>query len=116
MNVYKYSYKSKEVNILVHRVNLVLTRSEPCDATPAELERSRLLRHLAEHKTHKAKFDYTHAVRLRGKPASQRHASSMGTMQTKYTSITTLKTLQQKLSKIRYNPLCKAWTDRGSVV
>jgi hypothetical protein len=32
---------------------MVLTRSEPCDATPAELEISRLHRNLAENKTHK---------------------------------------------------------------
>lgn len=51
-------------------------------------------------------------MRLRGKLASQRHASSMGTIEASQLT----NTVQQKLSKIRHNLLHKAWTDRANIV
>jgi hypothetical protein len=97
MHVYKYAFTSKEV--IGSQSKSVLTRSEPCDATPAELERSRLLRHLAGNKRHKTKIYYTQAARLRSKLASPTTRLLDGHNADKvhkYTSVTTLKDVRAK--------------------
>ena len=59
----------------IRQVPLLLTRSEPCDATPAELERSRLLRHVAVNKRNKSIYKTHQHARSRGSPASELQTS-----------------------------------------